>query len=145
MIRPPASPARRGFFGNARGTTAVEFAIVGPLVIAMMFWFFDLAFSLYVRNSFNHAVNTVARSAYIDPDRTDEQIIALLEGELARFGDGIVAASTTETIDSLDYHIINAQMQYRFKLPPFSGSPLTLTAQARAPIIRYQLEDEPAE
>jgi Flp pilus assembly protein TadG len=144
MILKRHASAARSIGRNIDGTTAVEFAIVGPIIIALMFWFFDIAFSLYVRNSFNHAVNTVARSVYVDPNRTDEQIVAQLNDQLSRFGEQITAESTTETVGALDYHVISAQMQYRFKLPPFSSSPLTLTAEARAPIISYQLEEEPA-
>lgn len=126
---------------NVSGAAAVEFAIVGPLIFALMFWFFDLGFSLYVRNSFNHAVNAVAREIYVDPDKTEDEIKADLNVELDRFGESVTTTVTQETVGSLDYRVINAQMVYHFKSPPFSGRSLTLHAEARAPIISYQVED----
>lgn len=127
---------------DSAGATAVEFAIVGPLIFALMFWFFDLAFSLYVRNSFTHAVNSVARDVYLDPDRSDEQLLEALTGKLSRFGGAISVESTLETVGSIDYHVISASMLYHFKSPPFSGAAITLNAEGRAPVIRYQQEEE---
>ena len=131
----------RSFRKNKSGTTAVEFAIVAPIILALMFWFFDIAFSLYVRNSFTHAVNTAARDVYLDPDSTDEELETVLSGKLSRFGGGVTVNSTTETVGSIDYHIITAAMQYHFKSPPLSGAPITLTAVGRAPVITYQIDE----
>lgn len=138
------SVVRLSFRRNEDGTTAVEFAIVAPIIFALMFWFFDLAFSLYVRNSFTHAVNEAAREVYLDPDRSDEELEASLASKLSRFGERISVVSTLETTGSIEYHVINAQMAYRFKSPPLSGSSITLTAASRAPVIHYKL-DEAAE
>ncbi len=124
------------------GATAVEFAIVGPILFALMFWFVDLAFSLYVQNTFTHAVNSAAREIYVDPDRTEEEIRTQIESELSRFGERITLTMTQETVGGLDYHVIVANMQYHFKSPPFSGASVTLNAESRAPVITYQLEEE---
>lgn len=120
----------------------MEFAIVAPIIFALMFWFFDLAFSLYVRNSFNHAVNEAAREVYLDPDRTDEELETSLSSKLGRFGEGITVDSTLDTSGAVDYHVISAQMVYHFKAPPFSGKSITLTGKSRAPVIDYKLKDE---
>ncbi|PQA87102.1 TadE/TadG family type IV pilus assembly protein [Hyphococcus luteus] len=134
-----------GFFHSLRrcrnGTTAVEFAIVAPVIFALMFWFFDLAFSLYVRNSFTHAVNEVAREVYLDPDRTDAELQASLVSKLGGFGERITVSSALETSGAIDYHVMNAEMDYHFKSPPFTGKAITLTAEGRAPVISYQLEE----
>lgn len=135
-------PRLFGWKGDEDGAAAVEFAIVGPIVFALMFWFFDLAFSLYVQNSFHHAVNTAARAIYLDPDRTEDEIAADLEAMLSRFGDNVTTTLTLETVGSLDYRVIDAQMAYRFKVPPFSGKAITLRAVGRAPIVNYQIDEE---
>ena len=129
------------FRRDRRGTTAVEFAIMGPVIFALMFWFFDVAFSLYVRNSFTHAVNEAAREVYLNPDRTDEELETSLVSKLGRFGEGITVASTFETGAPLDYHVITAQMNYRFKSPPLNSRTITLSAEGRAPVITYKLND----
>lgn len=136
-MRAALSPFRR----NDDGTTAVEFAIVGPLIIALMFWFFDLAFSLYVRNSFMHAVNEAAREVYLDPDRTDQELETSLMSKLDRFGEEVTIESTLDTSGALHFHVISAQMTYHFKAPPFSGSGIVLTAESRAPVIGYKLTE----
>ena len=133
---------KRHFCQDASGTTAVEFAIVAPLIFALMFWFFDISFSLYVRNSFTHAVNTAARDVYLDPDRTDEELEADLTALLSRFGDGISVVSTLDSTGAIDYHVISASMMYHYKSPPFSGSSITLRAEGRAPVIDYRIEEE---
>lgn len=122
---------------DRRGTTAVEFAIVGPIIIALMIWITDLGFALYAQNSFNHAVNAVAREIYVDPDLTQSEIETRLKEELSRFGERVTATVTTETVGSLDYRVIDAHMAYTFKTPPFTGKTITLNGEARAPIIKY--------
>ena len=86
-------------------------------------------------------MNTAARDVYLDPDRTDEQLEDALNAQLSRFGDGVTVNSTLETVGSIQYHVITAQMLYHFKSPPFSGHSVTLTAHGRAPVIRYRLEE----
>lgn len=132
---------KRSFVRDNSGTSAVEFAIMAPVFFGLMFWFMDIAFSLYVRNTFTHAVNTAARDVYLDPDRTDADLQAALSSQLSRFGGDVTVNSTLESVGSIEYHTISAQMVYHFKSPPFSGRSVTLKAEGRAPVIRYQLEE----
>ncbi len=121
------------------GATAVEFAIMGSVMIALMFGFFDVAFSLYVKNSFNHAVNAAAREIYVDPDRTNTEIISDINARLARFNSPITAGVTTATAGSLEYKIISVQMDYNYKSPFLNSYTVTLEGESRAPILDYQL------
>ncbi len=126
------------FRKDREGATAVEFAIMGSVMFALLFGFFDVAFALYVRNSFNHSVNAAARAIYIDPDRTNSAIKADLEYRLSRFNSPVTAAVTTATSGSLEYRVINVQMDYSYKSPFLSHFDITLVGEGRAPILDYQ-------
>ena len=132
------------FAKDHSGTSAVEFAIVGPFFIILFFWFCDVAFAVYVRNSFTHAVNEAAREVYLNPNRTDAELETSLNAKLARFGDAITVSSTKETAGAVNYHVISAEMTYHFKSPGLSARDLVLRAASRAPIITYKAE-QPAE
>lgn len=55
----------RGFFKNRSGATAVEFALVSPLIFAAMLGAFETGFALYERNRTSAACSAGAREILI--------------------------------------------------------------------------------
>ncbi|WOI53012.1 TadE/TadG family type IV pilus assembly protein [Parvularcula sp. LCG005] len=129
----------RRFLRQTDGISAVEFSIVAPIFIIFMLWFFDVSYSLYVKNSFHHAVGTVARGVYLDPATAEAEIKEDMDEWIEKFGEEVITTITTETVGEIDYRVIDAKMTYTYKTPPFSGKSITLEAKGRAPILTYQL------
>lgn len=127
------------FRSAASGASAVEFAIMGPVVIGVMFGFFDVAFSLYVKNSFNQAIGAAAREVYTDPDRTNLEIQTDVNAQLSKYGSNITTYIDTATSGSVTYKIIRVTMDYSYKSPILSRHTITLEGESRAPILDYQL------
>ncbi len=128
----------RLFKTDKSGATAVEFAIMGSVMIAIMFGFFDVAFAFYVRNSFNHAVGAAAREVYVDPDRTTAEITDDITDRLARFNSPIVTTVGTASAGALEYRVINVKMDYHYKTPYLNKFVVSLQGESRAPILDYQ-------
>ncbi len=135
----PARTLIRSFHGDVRGASAVEFAIMGSVMAGLMIGFFDVAFGMYVTNSFNHAVNAAAREVYVDPARAPEAIKADVESRLSRFHSPIETVVTTETVGSVEFRVIEVTMSYSYKSPFLSKFPMNLAAEGRAPILDYKL------
>ncbi len=127
------------FTRDASGASAVEFAIMGTVMIGLMVGFFDVAFAFYVRNSFNHAVSAAAREIYVDPDRTNTEIETDINARLSKFSSSITTSVATATAGALEYKVINVQMDYNYKSPFLNNYTVTLVGESRAPILDYQL------
>ncbi|MBI1986167.1 MAG: pilus assembly protein [Rhodospirillales bacterium] len=52
---------RRPFLACCRGATAVEFAIVAPLFLAMMVGVFELSRAMWIKASMQYAVEETSR------------------------------------------------------------------------------------
>lgn len=130
---------KQELLSNEAGATAIEFAIMAPVMLALMIGFLDISFSFYVRNSFNHAVNAAGREVYVDPDRSDSDIIADVNARLTRFSSPITTSVTTQTAGALEYKVINVRMAYRYKSPFLNQITVTLEGESRAPVLNYQL------
>ncbi len=129
----------RHFARRKDGATAVEFAIMGSVMFGVMFGFFDVAFALYVRNNFNHAVNAAAREVYVDPDRKNSEIKADLAARLTKYSKQITTSVSTSTSGPVEYKVINVQMTYHYKSPLLNKFSVTLKGESRAPILDYQI------
>lgn len=64
----------RSLLRNRRGAVAVEFAIIGPIVIAAIVGTMEVSRYYFVRNAMNNAVDEAARYATLSPTPTDTQI-----------------------------------------------------------------------
>ena len=108
-------------------------------MIGIMISFFDIAFGFYVKNSFNHAVGAAAREVYLDPDRSESDIRTDVENRLLRFDSSVVTTVTTEAAGAVEYRVLNVRMTYQYKSPLLANHPINLNAEARAPVLNYQL------
>lgn len=70
-----------------RGATAVEFAIVLPVFLTLMFGVFQFGWAQHRLSSVRHALETASRRLVIDPSLTEAQITQIVQGELALTAD----------------------------------------------------------
>lgn len=74
MLRRPASLAR-----NEDGVTAIEFAMVAPVLVLTLMGLFDLSYNIYADTMIEGAVNNAARNSTIEhyannPDALDASV-----------------------------------------------------------------------
>ena len=103
-----------------------------------MFGFFDVAFSLYVRNSFNQAIGAAAREVYVDPDRTanSENKGGCVRADCTKyqqsyFGRTDVATATVGIALDLQNHSRVFMDLFNYKSPILNR--LTVTLEGRKP------------
>ena len=65
----------RHFASDRRGVTVVEFAVVAPVMLLMMFGLMELTFQAYVQSTLDGAVNAAARSATTEGNAADQSAL----------------------------------------------------------------------
>jgi len=117
------------------GATAVEFALIAPLLFLLLFGAVEAGRLLFVQSALHHAVAAAARCASIDP-----RGCATPRALAAKIEDGMAALSAPATIDPSRLQVgtapcglsIEAALPYRPLLLRFPAASPTLVAQACA-------------
>lgn len=110
-----------------RGSTAVEFAIVAPVVVMFLVGIMNLAFMLYSIGGMHFAVEDAARCASARPTvcNTSNAIIAFAA---TRYFGALVAPVFTHTVAACG-NKVNATIAYTFDVGLFQQSvPLSATS-----------------
>ena len=94
---------RRSLRHDRRGVTAVEFAIVAPVMLLLIFGLLDLTFQAYVQSVLDGAVNAAARAATTEQSAGDQAAIDEAVAEQVR----TVVNSAELTFDRKNYVAIS--------------------------------------
>jgi Flp pilus assembly protein TadG len=77
----------RRIAGHQGGGAAVEFAVVAPLLIALIAGILTIGWAFHSISSVRYALEEAGRALQLDPDMTETELAALVEanvGELAK-------------------------------------------------------------
>ncbi len=88
---------RRGFFGDHRGATALEFAFVLPVFVALVFGVFEFGLAQHRLASLRFAMNTVSREILLNPALDQTQVSTKVKALL----DDIADPNVTVTLQTL--------------------------------------------
>ncbi|GEM_PF-3658998 len=134
------------FYRNDRGIAAVEFAMLGIVLIMLVMGVMEIARVVWVIQTMDKATQDTARYRYTDSSITNASLQAKLQTNLNAYGlSGSVASCTSptaaeqinacvqaETISGANY--LTVQAQYRWEsLIPFVPYTTTLTRTSRVP------------
>jgi Flp pilus assembly protein TadG len=121
------SAIRRHLFRYRRsqsGATAVEFALVLPAFVTLVFGIFELSRLIFVGASVQWAVDRAARLAIINPDVSASEIEQEIDSYLEMAGNPpVVVTLSTSTIDTLEIIEVAATYEHTVEapfIPPFS-------------------------
>lgn len=115
---------RRGrwaaFAGCRRGTVAVEFALVFPVFLVLVFALVELGRVLYVHNSLSYAVQVATRYAIVrgadsDDPATGAEIEAELKSQLEGIEPDDVTVEVTFTPDNSAGSTVSVQASYPYE------------------------------
>lgn len=133
--KPKPTVGRRsgGFLASCRGATAVEFAIVAPLFLAMMVGVFELSRAMWIKASMQYAVEETARYALVNTSKTTAELETYALSKLS--ASGVKTTGMTFNVTG-DGTYADIQVSYTFQtltsLLPFPT--LNLTAKSRVPL-----------
>lgn len=117
---------------DCRGATAVEFALLLPVLLVLLMAVLELGRALWLRQDMQFAVEEAARFALVEDAATASAIVARAAARMAAVG----PAAATQLTATLDADAVTVTATADFApvvaglLPPGT---VTLTARARLP------------
>ena len=116
------------------GATAVEFAIVFPLMVALIFGIWSLGWALYCGGEVRHAVELGSRIYISNPSAATSDLQTavnshLLDVPVANFS----LSATTATVDSATNHHITWSYQTALSIPFVPNLPMNFTGAIDVP------------
>jgi Flp pilus assembly protein TadG len=95
------------------GVTAVEFALILPPFIMLLFGIFEFSRMMFVSSSVQHAVDRAARLAAIDPDVSATDIEAAIREFLSVSNDPDITVTVTDaTVGTRDVRQVAAHYDH---------------------------------
>lgn len=126
---------RAGLWRDRRGATALEFAIVLPVLILLTLGILEFGRALFVKHSLEYAVSNVSREAMVDLSLTDQQLMDMIRAEMSAVDAATVTVQVTRpVIDGLAYVVLDASYPFALSIPLFGFAEVALTSTARAPV-----------
>ncbi|MFN3620596.1 TadE/TadG family type IV pilus assembly protein [Sphingorhabdus sp.] len=123
-----------GLLRDIQGATAVEFAVVAPIVFTLIFGIFQVGILFYANAGLQQGINEGARYATIFPTPTDNQIrTRILQTTFGLQSNFIEGPTVTRGVsDGVAY--VDVSMTYRAPIGFAFASvpPVTLKASRRA-------------
>lgn len=136
---PPQSFQRRnaGTFGRDRdGAAAVEFALIAPILFAILGGMIETGLFLWNKHSIGYAVEETSRAVMTRSAISADAVTADLKGRLLGMDPGAVTATVaTETLGATTYVAITASYSYTFVLgSAFGWGPVGIVSKAYVPL-----------
>lgn len=125
------------FLASRRGATAVEFALVIPIVLIMVAGIFEMGRAMWIKATMQFVVEETTRYAIVNSAATDAQLITVATGYLNDSGLDITltwATPFTEVVGTITYIDVTATYAFSAVIPLVPLSNITLTAKSRLPI-----------
>lgn len=118
---------------DCRGATAVEFALLLPVLLAVLLAVLEFGRALWLRQDMQFAVEEAARFALVDETATSAAIVARAAARMAAVGPAAAATQLTATLDA-GAVTVTATTDFAPVVPGLlPPGAVTLTARARLP------------
>jgi Flp pilus assembly protein TadG len=122
---------------DRRGTTAVEFAIIAPALVALLFGAFELGWALHCNESVDYAVNVAARELVATPSLTQSQLQSEVQTQLRTLADPTqVTVTLNEDPASASPRVAHVLASYKhtMNVPMLTGFSYTYNTSSTAVI-----------
>jgi Flp pilus assembly protein TadG len=126
--------ALRKLVRDQRGSSAVEFAVVGNVFLMVILAVCYLGIMLWHESHLNWAVDAASRLAAVDSTTTQTAIATAVNNYLTSVGMDTASVSySVATVSGVKVGTINATLIETLTVPLFSTVHLTYTASAKIP------------
>lgn len=118
-----------------RGVAAVEFAIVGVVLMTLLIGGIDMGRTFYVKNQLSFLADQAARQVLVDPDVADATLQADLAAQFSAGDTSLLSvAVTAQTVSGIDFRVIQIDYPMALFVPFLSFSTLALNVNRRVPV-----------
>lgn len=113
----------RSLAGDKGGATALEFAIISPVFIALVFGVFNMGFALYCGAAVRHAVQESSRVLMFDPNTTANTLKAKVTSKLVQVPVTNLSLTITDETVTQTEHLKRVTWTYNYLVyAPFISS-----------------------
>lgn len=116
------------------GAAAIEFSIVGFVMILVMLGVIEFGRGLLVRNEIAYLSDIGSRKTLIDPAISEDALRDAMRAAFSRDRSLLQIAVSTETIDNTQYRIIAIAYPMSLLVPGLSSQALSLQVSRRIPL-----------
>lgn len=135
-----AIPGKRGlraFASNVSGGAGLEFALVAPFLVMLLFGIFAFGWSMNNASSVRYALEASARSLQLNNTLTQSDIQAVATKKLQALGLQNVNVTITTDPASGGFRMAHVNASYAFVIsfPYFSDYPINYTTSVTVPLV----------
>ena len=129
-----SGPILRRFRRDNKGAVAVEFAVIIPIFLVLLFGTLEIGNMLYAKSTLQHGVETAGRYAMVNISANVSQI----EQEAIAKTDHLNSLNPTfivghSTVDGVPFADISASAVYTLMTPFVTGATINLTSTISVP------------
>lgn len=122
------------FRGCNRGAAAVEFAIVGTVLITLCIGTIDFGRTLYVKNQISALADQAARKILLEPNIAGATLEAELRDDFSAGNPSHLSVEVaTETAGGTNYRVITVGFPMTLFVPGLSSDAISLSVTRRVP------------
>lgn len=134
MTKVSGSSIFRRLRKNTDGVMAVEFALILPVFVVMLFGTMEAGHILFAKSTIQQGVETAGRYAMIHLTATPAEIEAEAVSNSSYLGSLSPTFSVTQsTVSGISYSVISVTANYSLKTPFFTGRVISLSSQVSVP------------
>lgn len=115
---------RSGLFKDYRGVSAVEFALVTPVLLAFLFGFYHTGVLLWANAGLKSAIGEASRMATLYPTPTDAQISLKVTSKAFGVSGGTLGTPVIARGKSGSQDYVNISVTYDYTIDPFLLPPI---------------------
>jgi len=135
-VRTALSRIALPFLRNQNGVGAIEFAIILPVFLLIIFGTLEFGRALKARNEMSHALSRAVRVINLDAEQTTDAIKEHLASYLADYGSEDLAVNVASTtLSGTDYMNISVSFPFHATIPFSNASVLNLQVETFVPVI----------
>lgn len=123
------------FSSATDGASALEFALVVPVFVAMVLGTIQMGLAYYYAGSVQYALERTARITMVDQDMSAGQAQTAFSNELSTFTDQDIALTyTVDTSGAVPIAELSASYVHQFVVPFVPSFSITFDAETRVPL-----------
>ena len=117
----------RRFFRDRSGGAALEFALLGPVVLMFLIGFFQVAWAMYCASSVRYALHNSARALVLNPAMTQTDFQTMVKAAVTPLAAQNVTVTLTKTTPGAGLQLSNATATYNYQIvipfvPTYNGT-----------------------
>jgi Flp pilus assembly protein TadG len=125
----------RRFWRDERGVNAIEFAMVFPVFVAMLFGVIQMGLALYYSSSIQYSLERIARSAMLDGDISAGALQQQFNAQLAEFTNKAIELQySIENAGGVEIVVLKTKYVHVFEIPLTPNFEIAFPVEVRVPV-----------